>query len=216
MINFENIRRHSQQKAIELHIDTEKNLPFIDDVKIRKDKDVLNRINILHIFYTISLEGEDSISFFKEIIDQNQWGKYLTEREKKVLHRVKLTQKEQIDFSWYKESIFILLWSIGLVEENMPYTQIDEIDISDYYDIIPPEKPYGLFLNNKLKDVAEILKMTDFYYYIHSALRGRKKNIFRKIFFDEKYNVSVVIERRKALEWLIDYNIEWDDVSLDT
>ncbi|MFV0531116.1 MAG: hypothetical protein ACK5MD_06720 [Flavobacteriales bacterium] len=68
MINFEDIIERAKYIGIEGNT----NLPLLDKTHIRNAKNVLERINILHIFYAISLEGEKSIPFFEKEIDKNQ------------------------------------------------------------------------------------------------------------------------------------------------
>ncbi|MFV0531117.1 MAG: DUF4272 domain-containing protein [Flavobacteriales bacterium] len=144
---------------------------------------------------------------------------YLTDKEKEVLKNKRLKTSVENDFSWYKEDIFILLWCLGSIDYCMPYEVLEEIDISDFYDMILADKKYQDFLkNNKLINEKEIYKICDFYYYISWSLKNKNRysRIFKKFLNKEKYNISVVLERRKALEWVVDCTLSWDDISLDT
>lgn len=217
MMEYENIRKKNFELISKLGFESNNDLPILEYSNIRSDTAILHRINILHIFYTIYLRGRKSKDFFWSLINKNKWREFLTHRELQILQSKKISEQHLIEFSWYKESIFILLWSLGQIDED-PYSCISEIDISDYYSLMPPERDYNDFITCKLINEIEIIKMLDFYYCLNWSLKrsNNKKDYFN--FFKKKNTMllSLVTERRKALEWIVDSDLNWDDISLDT
>jgi hypothetical protein len=214
MINFKNIRNKNIEILINKQYKINYNLPLLETNKVRNINEVLNRINILHIFYAIYLEGSESIIFFKNLINDNNWNKYLTKKEIFLLNKKKISSNDLIQISWFKESIYVLIWSIGLVKNEDLYNNLDEIDLSNYYNLIPPENEYELFLNNSLLNEEDFYKLLDYYYLLNWSIKSEKAPFF----FKSKYNnrLSLVMERRKALEWLCDSSLDFDNIILDT
>jgi len=54
--------------------------------------------------------------------------------------------------------------------------------------------------------------MLDYFYRAHWVARNSNLNGIK----DDKVNMSIIMERRKAHEWVCDSSVDWDDISLDT
>ena len=65
----------------------------------------------------------------------------------------------------------------------------------------------------KLRQPSEILDMVDLYYNYHWACVDHRINPITNC---GELNEEVVMERRKALEWIISKEKDWSDISLDT
>jgi hypothetical protein len=122
-----------------------------------------------------------------------------------------LTEQELIDLSWMGESMFVLAWSGGIVEE-MPFPH----EVSSrlvVYGKIPPMVPVPDFIESfRLRPTHEILYQADFHYAIHWAIVQGELNNDRSI--EEFVERSTVIERRIALEWLVSHD-SWYEFCLD-
>lgn len=187
------------------------NLPKLDFIKdVRPKEEVVNRINVLHVLYTIGTdESEECFNFFREKLIKENWIVYLSEVEKKTIFKTKLNEYDLLNFSWKKEAMLALMWSINLPRINL--LGIKETQVSDYYDLLPPEITMNQFYESaQLKGVNEIVGFLDYYYCIHSSIRNRDKR--KKISREQ----SIIIERRRALEWLTNLELDWDSISLDT
>lgn len=64
----------------------------------------------------------------------------------------------------------------------------------------------------KLRPEAEMFSMLYYFYRAHWVARNNSLNGIN----DDKVNMSIIMERRRALEWVCDSSLEWDDISLDT
>lgn len=187
------------------------NLPLLDIQECCKiEKEIAERINILHIFYAIYLEGGESRKFFYKLIKKEGWSPFLSKSEKNMLSGLTLKEQQLVNFSWFKESIFMLLWCANKKLINSEKTE--EIDIADIYSLIPPEKEHQKFIESlKLRETYEMLLELDLYYNLHWLAKH-----YEDLGSTKKLNLSVIVERRKALEWILNKNADWDDVNLDT
>lgn len=209
---MENLRKITSQKMNEIGLTDLIRLPLLEEnLDIRSKTDLISRINILHIFYAIYLRGKESYSFFGNAIQELNIVNHLTNKEKIFLDTGEITSQDIINFSWNKESIKMLLWIGSLINEDFRKT-FSECDFSNYYKFIPPEKTNSLFEDNViLREKKQIFEYLDFYYCLHWYCKHfSKHNKF------DKLNFSVVLERRKALEWVTHPNFDWDNIPLDT
>lgn len=190
------------------------NLPPLENRIIRSVNEVARRINIMAIFHAIS-EDEDSIPFFAKHIEEQDLQSDLSQIEKDVLRRGVLSEQEEINFSWYQESIVALLWSIRVVDKMQSIR--NEMKLSSLYKFMPPEVNLTEFISLAiLRSEKEILEEAEFYYCCHWALRHPEVwGLFGKRKM-KNFNFSVILERRKALEWVLEKTLDWDEIPLDT
>jgi len=180
----------------------------------RSSKEVAQRLNILSIFLAIS-DDKNSQSFFVKYIDEIGMTPFLTEKEKRILTVLNLTSQEEIDLSWCRESIYTLAWCLGL----FPTMQIpiNEADINPLFMLLPPEINIESFIRDSiLINQDQLVEECEFYYALHWAKRHPEGWAFLQKLGFRKFNMSIIIERRRALEWVIDSNIDWDEVELNT
>ena len=81
--------------------------------------------------------------------------------------------------------------------------------------MLPPEVQYSKFISNvSLRDLSSIIEETEYYYGLHWAIRHPEaRNTNKHV---KSLNLSIIRERRRALEWVIDNSLDWDDIQLDT
>lgn len=198
--NLERIRKHDFVSG-EFNFDA---LPLLEKTEIRPIQDIASRAVFLAIFKLISVFPED-LEWYADWLADNNFGAYLSNREKTSLNRGVITKQEEIDYSWYQESINCIMWILGF--EDASLNSYDEIDCAKLMKHLPPETSLHEFQSKiKLRPAEELFRELDIYYLLHWLAR-RNKSI----------SVSVIRERRKVLEWCLDKEIrDWDNVSLDT
>lgn len=187
------------------------NLPELELIKnLRPKKEIVNRINVLHILYTIGQDGSEAcFNFFRSKLIEENWMMYLSKSEEEIMFKSKLSEYDLLNLSWKKEAMIALMWSIGLPGVNL--LEIKETTVSDYYHLLPPEVTMEKFYeSSQLRGINEIIGLLDYYYCFHSSVRNRDKN--KKTSVEQ----SIIIERRRALEWLTHIELDWDSISLDT
>ncbi|QJB39263.1 DUF4272 domain-containing protein [Chitinophaga oryzae] len=189
--------------------------PIVDETAavIRTPEEVAQRVAILTVVNGVAfghLQPQDVISY----LQKNQLWEHATPDEKKFLHHP--TEEEKTKATWKCESIWVLLWALGLLPELGYMTDLCNLDM------VPEEVfPFrGLagdltpFFEKAttLRPAAAILDANDLYYRAHwSCVDARLKSE------EAPVHPGVVYERHYALNWLINYrNQPWDSVTCDT
>lgn len=122
------------------------------------------------------------------------------------------SDQERIQFVWRYEAVHPLLWAIGFVDRLGPADQI--IDVQGTTAIFREMGRAGLIGGAKLRPAAEVLDEADFVYRAHWAVKDAR---VRGAQTPAGLDAGVVVERHRALNWLIGYMGQaWDDVSTDT
>jgi hypothetical protein len=139
---------------------------------------------------------------------------FLSASEKAILNKEasEVTDQELTSLWWYIEALWALLWATRLVEK-MPFTEpVPDTMASHCPNLQLNEGPARFTEHMELRSYDEIYKERDLYYRVmwccrHFQLTGRTH---------PNFNMDVVMERRKALEWIMNSELEWDDVPMDT
>lgn len=197
-----------------LGIPVKSDLPSLEGKKSRTAKDVATRVNILGMLIAVA-DDKRSLSFFKDLLSQQGMNDFLTEKERSIFEKGDLTKQEEINWSWSQESLYALSWSLGLFSAMRTPTK--EAPLDDFFKHLPPEVALNRFIDAaQLIDFDQIVLETEFYYALHWAKRHPESWNSANKLSNKDLLLSAIMERRKALEWLIDDTLEWDDISLDT
>lgn len=186
-------------------------LPYLDRSEIRPQSDLVGRALALNAI--IDLNFKVPAAVVRNWIVENKVLSFLTEQEASLLGREAdgISQQEKTDLAWSLDALWALMWAGSLV---------DELDFSapipdSMYDLCPHirdgEGPEKFSNRMKIRSFDEIYRSLDLYYRLHWYA-------FQNQLRDELgvFDLSRFIERRKALEWLLSPNADWDSVSLNT
>lgn len=193
------------------------NLPLLDNSAFRLKDEVARRIVILFSLKAITVHPEDYndiVAFLKS----KGYDSYMNAEEKLIFDRKTLSKKQEILFSWYSESLYALLWICKMLKCERMDVPCEEISIDkSVLDALPPSVDYNSF-RDSIEYIKPSLILEEVYYYYHLHwIAKRKGNILEKLFSkNPKLNFSVILERRKALEWFVDSNNIWEQTPLDT
>jgi hypothetical protein len=151
---------------------------------------------------------EDSKAYFAPLLDSGIRG-LLNEKELRVVDNCG-TPQDALDVAWTYECYWTLCWYLGLVE--------DIRDASDICDCSKAVSLFNVFLTPDAfqqrcqpRSVAELLDLEDLYFRCHWAVAERQVNPNAGI---GDLNPSVVVERRRALEWLLSEEADWNALTL--
>ncbi|WP_114790413.1 DUF4272 domain-containing protein [Niabella yanshanensis] len=199
----------------------ELNIPYIDhlplieeetEARLRTAPEIAERILILTYLNYVSevpADGSKVIAFLKA---NALWNK-VSPAEKELFQKERLTRQEEVNISWRTEAIWLLLWAIHKVEDLALPTE--EIEPNDIFERLPEflADPTDFINEVTLRPTSAILDMSDLVYRLHWATRnaGLKDEPI-----PASLNLSVIMERHYAINWLTYYADEWDDVTLDT
>ncbi len=150
----------------------------------------------------------------KDWIEDNNLSKYLSTSERKLLtkNNEELSEEELTNLYWYIEGLWTLLWAGGLIPQLDFARPVEDTLVSLVPNLKLNEGGNEFAQKMKLRPNSEIFAMLDLYYRLHwYAMDGRLNG-----YSTEPISLDVVMERRKALEWLMDSKSDWDHIDLST
>ena len=214
-------RREKSNKIIEsLGITCFRDLPLIegsDEVKLKNVDQICKRAiaSLLSIQLACDIiEGNDyqeSKEYFLDLLDKFDVRDNLLYKERKLFDG-DYTMQEAVDVSWTYECYWALCWALGLINKMGFPSDVCNTKIAISFVSIC--KDYNDFKRKvKLRDVEEILDMLDLYFRYHWACVEHEINGDAEI---KDLNGEVVAERRRGLEWLIQDEKDWNDITLNT
>lgn len=144
----------------------------------------------------------------KAALDEFGLFEHASAREQELLSRTEHSQQEKVNATWLTECVQSLAWCLGLVELD-PFRQCDE-DLASYF---PPPftDPRGFIAESVLRPLHEIYQQADLHYRLHWAARNA-----RLMGTQSPVHEGLISERRKALDWVIGVEADWDEIPLDT
>lgn len=185
-------------------------LPLLDeDLQILKSSsDIKNRIVALYSLTGLG-NGADPKKIYNWLKKEDL--EHCLEETEQIYFWRQLSNQDEIDLSWKQEALFCCCWAIGIAKYL--HFPSEECDLGEIFSEIPPRVETLEFFKKtqfesslKNKVVAEL----DFHYCLHWLIRHPERlnaEMFAK--------VSIVRERRHALEWLAS-NSSWSEITLDT
>ena len=121
-----------------------------------------------------------------------------------MLGRQKHTEQERIDATWMTECMQSFAWCLGLAD--LDHRKFCDDDLADCFPA-PYEDPSVFIASATLRPFEEIYRQADLHYRLHWAARGAR---------DATLSESLIRERRKALDWVIGVEADWDEVPGNT
>lgn len=188
-------------------------LPIIDPNKsLRTEEDIVNRSLVLNALSMIYFKAP--IGIVRDWIHSNNLNSSLSNKEKALLDKDNrdLEEQELIDLFWYIEALWALMW-VGNLIDDIPFDK----PVEDYMASLTPDlqnnEDGSKFMKNmKIREQEEIYKKLDLYFRIHWFTEDSRINNYPT----GKIDPDIIIERRKALEWVLDKDLDWDDIPLNT
>ncbi len=160
------------------------------------------------------LSYEKAREFVAPIIESYGAETYFSPKEKEYLDNPDSTEKEQIQFAWQYENLWVMEWALGLTDDLFWPDRICDVPgsvrlLKDY----PTMET--LLAAAKLRSRKELLEQADLIYRLHWACVDAR---VMGMACPEKLEEGVVMERHRALFWLAgcDGMCPWDDVDLST
>ena len=195
-------------------IDYNKGLPVIEDsseITLRSKEEILSRAIASYLASNVAIE--ESKEVFGNLIDKFDVKESLTEDEKIMLYG-NPTDEVALNVEWTIESSKVLFWMLGFIE-NLNYPSPKNVanayEINNF--IIQYNSLEGMLKDAKLIDVEKILDYTDLYFRYHWACVD--KRIGNNISIGN-LSSDIVYERRRAFEWTIDEEEDWDNFDAST
>ena len=214
-----------ERKNKSIEILQAQNVPYIEhlplhyeteEVTPRDKKEVIERVacSFTSIMCALSIGKGEYTEEDREFMTQDflsaRYGALdlLTPKEQKIISGNNVSEAEAINAAWKYESIWVLLWALGVVEELSFPNQICDCDL--VMGTMERFKNLDDFMaNTTLRPMEEILQALDLHYRYHWAAVNARVNGSDPAGIDEE----VVMERRAGLEWLCCKGQENDNLS---
>lgn len=209
MITEDEARSESQKFLKEREIHVIDHLPFLEAIESltpQNSKAVATRIVILSCVIGIGY-GANSQKL-REFLEKYNLRCFVSDVEKALVSKESHTPQEKLNAQWLAEAVQGLAWCLGLVDLN-PFNGCDS-DLASHFPK-PFVDPTDFIESSRLRPFEDIYKQADLYYCLHwnarnSRLTGQGGPL----------KESIILERRKALDWVIGVEADWDEITLDT
>jgi hypothetical protein len=206
-------RKAASEAFLEKHgVKVNKNLPCspsIETVQLRTVKEVIDRAYAL-LVTAVKGEGIEQEHLVKTVAAKNITS--FSPKEEYVYNAETLTDQERGYASWRYESLYVILWALGKMED-LTYPS-DICDVKTIVGKIFEPSRADFEASVKLRSKKEVLNELDRIYRINWACvdaRIKNQEVAGNV------NPSVVYERHYALNWLTNHqNQDWDNVTTNT
>jgi len=154
---------------------------------------------------------KEALDFFIPLYKKYGVENNLTSKEKRIVNG-NYNRQDIIDMDWCYESYWTLCWCLGLVDDIKNASVL--CDCNKAISIFKSSKSFDEFKSKcKIRSINEILDMHDLYFRYNWAINNKKIDESTSI---GNLNISNVIERRRALEWIISSENDWSNILLNT
>jgi hypothetical protein len=187
-------------------------LPFLDDRTPRTRDAIVGRALVLNAMLQVAFKAPTNI--IKDWLENNGVSVHLSQNERNLLEKDtdELTQQEITDLYWYIEALWALLW-VGNLIEDLAFDQPIQNYMASLCPALQHNEDGSKFANMmKIRSHDELFRMLDLYYRLHWWTRDAKLNGYDT----GDVSLDIIMERRKALEWVLDDSCDWDNVELST
>jgi hypothetical protein len=211
-LQFNQIKKKSEERFKKYGANINPYLPILGYRGVRSNDEIIKRVSIMAGMVYIAHQAPTSI--IKEWIEEQGLYSHVTEFEKDILEKneEEVTPEEILKIKWYVESLWALVWVLG-INKNF---QVDKPVGDDLIQMVPDvrKKQNSSILKAKtlMLSEKEIYEQADFYYRVHWHCVDTRLKGLNSSQFDE----GTIMGRRKALDWVITPEEEWDEIDLST
>lgn len=211
-LQFKQIKKKSEERIKRYGANINPYLPLLDYQGVRNKDEIINRVTIMAGMVYIAHQAPPLV--IRNWIDNQGLYQYVTQFEKRILKKNEgeVTSEEILKLKWYVESLWALVWVLGINKNFL----IDESVGDDLIQMVPDvrkKQNLSTLKNNTLMlNEKEIYEQADLYYRVHwHCVDARLKGLN-----SSKFDEGTIMERRKALDWVITPVEEWDEIDLST
>jgi hypothetical protein len=177
-----------------------------DELSPQSPSDVARRCIVITHVIGIGFGGDrtkirDTITGFR-LMD------YTSAHERDLLSRDEHTEQEKIDAQWLAECLQSFAWCLGL-DALEPLKYCDD-DLASKFPQ-PFTDPTDFIQSAKLRPFEDIYRQADIHYRLHWAARNARNSGA-----DFPVTEGFLRERRRALDWVIGVEADWDEMPADT
>lgn len=211
-IKPEKIKDKNTKDLRSFGIEVIEHLPYLENPEFREPDVIARRTMILTSLFQLHLQAPRDI--IKKWLEENRLINYLNEDELEYLETEysELPEQSQIDIYWFVEAIWTFAW-VGGLHNNLTLNTGVEDSLASLIPNIAKNEPAEKFISEfKLRNQLEIFEMLDKFYRAHWF--AQKNNLTGNQ--SDKVDLDIIMERRKALEYTVYKEFDWNEISLDT
>ena len=211
-IKPEKVKDRNTKQLRSSGIEVIEHLPYLDNPGFREPKEIAHRTLVLTALFQLHLQAPREI--IKKWLEENGLLTSLNVEELKYLETEysELPEQTQTDIYWFVEAIWTFAW-VGGFHNNLTLNTGVEDSLATLIPNIAKNEPAEKFISEfKLRNQLEIFEMLDRFYRTHWF--ARNNNLTGKQ--SDKVDLDIIMERRKALEYTVYKEFDWDEISLDT
>jgi hypothetical protein len=212
-VDPEKVKRESEEVILHAGGDINESLPLIEDnLKLRHGHEIADRALVVNALFQVHLGvPTDTIGRW---LNTNNVSELLTAKENSILEKATgaLTDQEMTDFYWYKEALWALLW-VGSIVEAIPFdSPAGGHVVPELPNLAGNEPGSRLIESMHIRHFHEVFSALDLYYRLHWYARDGRLNDYST----GNVDMDIIMERRRALEWVMHPEVDWDKVDLST
>lgn len=183
-----------------------------EEVEVHSASEVFRRMRAQCVYFMrgqFAMERESvPLAEFRKAFDRLHAWDDLSPNERKVVDAQSPSRQQIVETSWALEAIYALQWALQLADDLPWPDQMCNMDTA--IDVI---KKTGSSDGLQVRPTGELLDQLDLHYRLlwvcrDDMLKGKEP--------PANLNASVVIERVRALDWLVHRGISWDDANLSS
>ena len=211
-IKPEKIKNKNTKELLSSGIEVIEHLPYLDNPEFRESKEIARRTMVLTALFQLHLEAPREV--IKKWLKENGLLMNLNAEELEYLETEysDLPKQTQTDIYWFVEAIWTFAWIGGLHNNLTLNTGVEDSLASLIPNITKNETAEKFITEFKLRNQVDIFKTLDKFYRAHWF--ARNYNLTGKK--SDKVDLDIIMERRKALEYTVYKEFDWNEISLDT
>lgn len=187
-------------------------LPAIDECQTRSPTAVASRWLAMAALLQLHFEAPEE--FVEKYLLDNGLSEAWSSEERQLLDKGyhNLERQQRTDLYWTIEAIWALAWAGKKHDALSLNTAVEDGLASMLPDFQEEEPAQPYIVGYHLRSKKELFTKLDMLYRAHWFARNKDLSGGSSPLVD----LDIIVERRKALEWVCDNQQEWDEISLDT
>jgi hypothetical protein len=212
LLSPQKIKEKNTKLLGQMGISVMESLPHLDKPRFRDSEEVITRAVVLAALLQLHFGAPNEV--IKAYLDSNGLSESLTTDENERLSKQynDWSDQEKTNLDWSIEAIWALMWCGGKHDILTFNTSVEDTLSSMLPAFHTNENPSSFISDYKLRTKKTIFTELDKFYRVHWFSKNNSLSNIE----DKQVNNSIIMERRKALEWVCDEQLEWDDIPLDT
>jgi hypothetical protein len=204
----EAVRDKSRAFCAKRGVDFNPSLPFLDSPEEYSPPDpTAVAARSLVLGYVVCAGHGAPVADVRRNLDHYGLWNSASPAEQELLSRDTLSRQQVIEATWQVECIQVCAWALNLANLDH-FRQCDDGLAS----LFPIQVDPTFFLRSaRLRAHTELYQECDLVYCLHWAARDASLNGTKT-----PVSLEIIQERRRAIEWLVGSERDWDDISMDT